>query len=85
MLLRRLQRGETLALPRSRPMPSIGLRCYELRIQDERVAWRIVYRADVDAVVVCDVFHKTTRATPEAVIRTCGRRLSLYDELTNRR
>jgi phage-related protein len=36
MLLRRLQSGEMLALPHSRPMPSIGPRCHELRIQDER-------------------------------------------------
>jgi hypothetical protein len=32
VLLRRLQRGETLSLPESRPMRSIGQRCHELRI-----------------------------------------------------
>ena len=31
-LLRRLQRGETLGLPQSRPMPAIGPGCHELRI-----------------------------------------------------
>jgi len=31
-LLRRLQTGEQLGLPFSRPMPSIGRRCHELRV-----------------------------------------------------
>jgi len=35
LLLRSLQRGENLSLPQSRPMPSIGPRCHELRIIDE--------------------------------------------------
>jgi len=45
-LLRRLQEGENLSLPHSRPMPSIGSRCHELRINDRNVTWRIVYRVD---------------------------------------
>ena len=36
-LLRLLQRGETLALPHSRPMPAIGPRCHELRVNDAAV------------------------------------------------
>jgi len=35
-LLRRLQKGESLGLPHSRPMPSIGSQCHELRINDEK-------------------------------------------------
>ena len=80
ILLRRLQRGERLGLPHSRPMPSIGPRCHELRIQDERVIWRIVYRADADAIVIAEVFDKTTRATPLRVIETCRRRMRAYDD-----
>ncbi|HWL50920.1 MAG TPA: hypothetical protein VNQ90_00690, partial [Chthoniobacteraceae bacterium] len=30
-LLRMLQEGEKLSLPHSRPMPSVGARCHELR------------------------------------------------------
>ena len=30
-----LQGGEMLSMPESRPMPSIGPRCYELRIRDK--------------------------------------------------
>lgn len=79
VLLRRLQRGERLVLPHSRPMPSIGARCHELRIVDERSSWRIVYRLDTDAVIIADVFRKTTAATPKRVIDDCQRRLRLYD------
>jgi hypothetical protein len=43
VLLRRLQRGDTLSLPQSRPMQSIGKRCHELRIVDKDTA-RVIYR-----------------------------------------
>jgi phage-related protein len=78
-LLRRLQRGETLSLPHSRPMPTIGARCHELRINDAGAAWRIVYRIDKDAVVIAEVFAKKTRQTPPRVIETCRSRLREYD------
>ena len=80
MLLRRLQRGEGLGLPHSRPMPSVGRRCHELRIVDEHVTWRIVYRVDEDAIVIGEVFAKKTSTTPKQVIGTCKRRFSKYDE-----
>ena len=78
-LLRRLQRREMLGMPHSRPMPSIGSRCHELRINDESATWRIVYRLDADAIVVLEVFSKKSRATPKAVIDACKRRLKDYD------
>ena len=81
-LLRRLQRGENIGLPHSRPMPSIGRRCHELRIRDEEVAWRIVYRLDTDAVVIGEVFPKKTGQTPRKVIDACQRRFKRYDEAT---
>src|SRR5213592_3796736 len=79
-LLRRLQEGESLGLPHSRPMPSIGPRCHELRVRDAEQNWRIIYRLDADAIVIAEVFAKTTRQTPEHVITTCQRRLRRYDE-----
>lgn len=79
VLLRRLQRGEVIAMPHSRPMPSVGPRCHELRIADDRVSWRVVYRADTDAILILDVFRKTTRATPPRVLENCRRRQSRYD------
>jgi len=78
-LLRRLQRGELLSMPQSRPMPSIGARCHELRINDASGTWRIMYRIDKDAIVIFEVFAKKTGQTPAAVIATCGKRLKEYD------
>jgi phage-related protein len=63
-------------------MPAIGPGCHELRIKDARNDWRIVYRVDVDAVVVADVFSKATRKTSDRVITDCRRRLRMYDEVT---
>ncbi len=80
-LLRRLQRGDLLELPYSRPMPSVGPRCHELRIRDPNHNWRIIYRVDPDAIVIVEVFAKTTRATPAPVIATCQERLRRYDLL----
>lgn len=81
-LLRRLQNGEVIGLPQSRPMPSIGKRCHELRVVDSNVSWRIVYRVDSDAIVIGEVFAKKTEKTPKQVIDTCKRRFKLYDEVT---
>jgi phage-related protein len=67
-LLRRLQQGHRLAMPQSRPMPAVGVRCHELRIVDSAATWRIVYRTDPDAIVIGEVFSKKTAATPRAVI-----------------
>ena len=82
-LLRRLQMGEKLSLPQSRPIPSIGRRCHELRIHDESATWRIIYRTDPDAVLILEVFSKKTQKTPASVIQTCKARLKAYDELTD--
>ena len=78
-LLRELQQGENLRLPHSRPMPSIGSHCHELRIRDENKTWRIIYRIDADAIVIADVFMKTTRTTPKTVIEISQQRFTQYD------
>lgn len=80
-LLRRIQRSELLSLPVSRPMPSIGKRCHELRIRDENQFWRIVYRIDADALLILDVFSKKTEQTPVRIIDACRQRLKRYDEV----
>ena len=78
-LLRALQMGKTLPMPHSRPMPSIGGRCHELRISERDMDWRIVYRVDSDAIVILEVFRKTTNRTPKRVIDACKRRIAQYD------
>jgi phage-related protein len=80
-LLRRLQHGVVLSMPHSRSMPSVGPRCHELRIRDETVTWRIMYRVDDDAIVVIEVFKKKTGATSKAVLDRCRRRLADYDRV----
>ena len=49
--LRRLQRGERLGLPQSRPLPDIGPACHELRISDGPLNWRIICHIAPDAIV----------------------------------
>jgi len=78
-LLRQLQRGKLLRMPHSRPMPLIGERCHELRINDAGAFWRIVYRVDPDAIVILEVFSKKTRTTPKTAIEACKRRLKEYE------
>lgn len=72
-------------MPHSRPMPVIGPRCHELRIQDESRIWRLIYRVDRDAVVILEVFSKTTQATPKKTIELSQDRLRRYDEASKGR
>ncbi len=78
-LLGRLQGGESLGMPHSRPMPSIGRRVHELRVRDAGHNWRIIYRIDEDAILIVEVFAKRTQQTPKAVIDACQGRLADYD------
>jgi phage-related protein len=80
-LLRRLQRGDVLGLPASRPMPNIGPACHELRIRDGTANWRILYHLAADAIVVLDVFAKKTLATPKTVIAECRTRLAMFQNV----
>ncbi len=76
--LRRLQRGESIGMPQSRPMPLIGNACHELRVRDADRTWRIMYFVGSDAIVILDVFAKTTAKTPKSVVKTCSKRLQRY-------
>ena len=78
VLLRRLQRGESIGMPHSRPMPVIGNACHELRVPDAGRTWRIIYCICPDAIVILDVFAKTTATTPKSVVSVCQRRLQNY-------
>jgi phage-related protein len=63
-------------------MPALGVGCHELRIVDARLNWRIMYHIAADAIVILDVFHKQTAATPKGVIAGCQRRLGDYARVT---
>ena len=81
VLMRRLQEGSNIALPHARPMPTIGRGCHELRIPDENRTWRIVYYVDTVAIVILEVFAKTTSQTPQMVIDVCKARLKHYQSI----
>lgn len=80
-LLWQLQSGEHIGMPHSRPLPSIGSGCHELRLRDADHSWRIVYFLDADAIVILEVFAKRTRETPMNVIEMCRKRLAVYRQL----
>ena len=80
-LLRKLQKGESLTLPHSRPMQGIGRRVHELRVIDRDKTWRIVYRIDPDAIVISEVFSKRTQQTPQHVVQLCRQRFAQYDRV----
>jgi phage-related protein len=78
VLLRPLQRGESIPLPHSRPTPGIGKACHELRVQDANKTWRIVYCIAAEAIVILEVFSKNTTKIPKTVIDSCKSRLKLF-------
>ncbi len=78
-LIRKLQQGLQLEMPHSRPMPSIGSRCHELRVNDANQSWRLFYRADPDAVLVAGMFSKKAAKTPKWAIEQAKRLLREYD------
>lgn len=67
-------------MPESRPMPSIGPRCHEIRITDGSVEWRLLYRIDKDAIIIAEVFKKKTNKTPKSMIDTAKDRLRRYND-----
>jgi phage-related protein len=81
VLLRRLQRGDLVGLPHSRPMSLIGRRCHELRVNDEMMTWRLIYRIDPEDIVISEAFAKKTDRTPGNVVEACKRRYSAYDAI----
>lgn len=83
-LLRRLQQGEKLATPQSRPVRSIASGCHELRINDQGLTWRLMYRIDTDVILILAVFAKKTEKTPDDIIRTCRNRLRDYEDASRK-
>ena len=79
-LLRMLQEGENLGMPRAEPLRIVGPRCGALRVRDGAHNWRIIYRIDSDAVLIVEVYSKKTRTVPDEVIDRCRKRLKDYDK-----
>lgn len=69
-----LQQGERPA--DYRPLPSIGTGVFELRDQDERAWYRVVYLSRInDAIYVLHCFEKKSREMPRKDFETAKRRL----------
>ncbi len=79
-LLRQLQEGDNISLPHSRPMPTIGARSHELRVNDKNKTWRLFYFLDSDAIVILEIGEKKTKKTTIATIKVCQKRLKHYEE-----
>lgn len=78
LLLRRLQKGEQLSMPHSRPMQIIGKACHELRIKDKDKTWRIIYHIADDTIAILEVFSKKSKETPKYVIENSKKRLNNF-------
>jgi phage-related protein len=78
----RLQIGEALQMPTSRPMPSVGVGVAELRVRDESGIYRVFYYvASAHGILVFHAFAKKTQSTPLFEIRLARKRLKeLLDE-----
>src|SRR5436853_340245 len=74
-LLRRLQLGQQIAMPASRPMPEVGSNCHELRVPDGELTWRLIYYLEPDAVVILEIFSTKTRTTPKHVPESAKQRI----------
>lgn len=79
ILLRLLQHGETLGMPHAEALTDVGRRCGALRVRDGDHNWRIMYRVDIDVVLIVDVYDKKTRKIPPGVMGRCRKRLVQYD------
>lgn len=71
-----LQQGERPA--DYRPLPAIGTGVFELRDQDERAWYRLVYLSRTkDVIYVLHCFEKKSREMPRREFETAKRRLKL--------
>ena len=69
-----------------KPMPSIGIGVNEIRVRDDRGAFRVVYLAKfAEAVYVLHAFQKRTRKTEKADIELARRRFKTLIEERKRR
>lgn len=76
-----LQDGERLGMPYSRPLPTVGPRCHELRVKDESHEWRIVYRIDPTVIIVANIFAKKGKAMQQREFAKAMKALALFDNL----
>ena len=78
-----LQKGNSLFLPLSKPMPTVGLGVEELRVKDSSNLYRIFYyKKCAKGILVFHAFVKKTQKTPVHEIKLGRSKLKemLYEE-----
>jgi phage-related protein len=77
-----LQKGDALAMPVSRPMPSVHAGVSELRMRDRSGIYRVFYyRQSSRGILVFHAFVKKTRTAPTRELQLARARLKeLLDE-----
>ncbi|MBH0188323.1 MAG: type II toxin-antitoxin system RelE/ParE family toxin [Nitrospira sp.] len=74
--LRDVQKGISLGLPLSRPMPVVASGAHELRVRNTTTSVRVFYFVKLaDTIVVFHGFHKKTQNTPTHEIAVGQQRL----------
>jgi phage-related protein len=74
--LRDLQKGLSIGMPKSRPMPSVASGAAELRVKDANTTTRVFYLSKVaNFIVVFHGFEKDTQKTPQREIDVGKKRL----------
>lgn len=75
-VIARLERGQMLSMPLSRPMPSIGPGVHELRFKDRSGIYRVIYfLAGAGRIWLLHAFQKKTQKTPSQNIEVAKDRL----------
>ena len=76
-----LTEGDSLPMPKSRPMPIVGAGVHELRIKDRTGQYRIFYYTKLkDKILVFHFFKKKTQATSKQEIDLSKQRLKIMKE-----
>lgn len=74
--LARLDAGQSLAMPLSRPMPIIGTGVHELRLKDRSGVYRVFYVLPGAGIVyVLHALQKKTPTTPKSALDLARKRL----------
>lgn len=74
--LRDLQKGISLGMPLSRPMPEVASGAHELRVKGTSTAIRVFYFVKLaEAILVFHAFQKTTPKTPKRELALARQRL----------
>lgn len=74
--LRDVQKGISLGLPLSRPMPVVASGAHELRVRDPTTAIRVFYFVNLpDTIVVFHGFQKKSQKAPQREIAVGQQRL----------